>query len=410
MSSLTLTVWSAVDERLRAIWNSAVMARLRGAFLVLFGGVSLIAFATYNSGDPSLNTATSDPVRNAAGHFGATIADLSIQSLGLAAWPAGALMVYFGILRTFHPDPDQTRRILRLHSLWSVLFVLCLAAVLAPLMTSNDPAVARSLGGFWGLGVNGCLASVFAFMRLPAAPVFSSLVFAGLAIWGFNQTFSVRFDAYVKFATTGLNMMGAGLNGLAARRADTTAPAAKVKPPKVAKAPPTKTFVDDEVFAPDIEPVEPRIAASAARAPVAEPAVKPADDIKFEAPKVPKPSTRETAEAQPAFDFLRPGNFRLPELSILSKPKARSQAFDEESLRQNARMLESVLAEFGVRGVIDQIRPGPVVTLYELAPAAGVKGARVVALADDIARNMSARSCRVSVVQGRNAIGIELPN
>ncbi|MFN5618929.1 MAG: DNA translocase FtsK, partial [Brevundimonas sp.] len=72
--------------------------------------------------------------------------------------------------------------------------------------------------------------------------------------------------------------------------------------------------------------------------------------------------------------------------------------------------LEGVLQEFGVRGVIDQIRPGPVVTLYELVPAPGIKHGRVVALADDIARSMSARACRISVVQGRNAIGIELPN
>ena len=69
-----------------------------------------------------------------------------------------------------------------------------------------------------------------------------------------------------------------------------------------------------------------------------------------------------------------------------------------------------MLGEFGVKGQIDQIRPGPVVTLYELVPAAGVKHARVVALSDDIARSMSARACRVAVVQGRNAIGIELPN
>ncbi len=73
-------------------------------------------------------------------------------------------------------------------------------------------------------------------------------------------------------------------------------------------------------------------------------------------------------------------------------------------------MLEGVLAEFGVRGQIDQIRPGPVVTLYELVPAAGVKSARVVALCDDIARSMSVAACRVAWSPGRNAIGIELPN
>jgi S-DNA-T family DNA segregation ATPase FtsK/SpoIIIE len=120
-------------------------------------------------------------------------------------------------------------------------------------------------------------------------------------------------------------------------------------------------------------------------------------------------SDREQREIQPNLPFGEPG-FRLPELIMLTKPKPRASAIDEEALRQNAQLLENVLAEYGVRGQIDHIRPGPVVTLYELAPAAGVKSARVVALSDDIARSMSVAACRVSVVSGRNAIGIELPN
>jgi S-DNA-T family DNA segregation ATPase FtsK/SpoIIIE len=79
-------------------------------------------------------------------------------------------------------------------------------------------------------------------------------------------------------------------------------------------------------------------------------------------------------------------------------------------LEQNARMLEGVLDDFGVKGQIINVRPGPVVTLYELEPAPGIKSSRVISLADDIARSMSAISARVAVVQGRNAIGIELPN
>jgi S-DNA-T family DNA segregation ATPase FtsK/SpoIIIE len=139
----------------------------------------------------------------------------------------------------------------------------------------------------------------------------------------------------------------------------------------------------------------------------AEPGVGP----KVKPPKTaPKESPREQREAQSTFDFARPGGFLLPELSMLAKPKPRASQFDEGALRQNAQLLESVLAEFGVRGQVDQIRPGPVVTLYELVPAAGVKSARVVALSDDIARSMSVAACRVSVVPGRNAIGIELPN
>jgi S-DNA-T family DNA segregation ATPase FtsK/SpoIIIE len=146
---------------------------------------------------------------------------------------------------------------------------------------------------------------------------------------------------------------------------------------------------------------------SAAR-PAPAPAVVP--EPRVAAPKAAKTSKR-VDDDQGSFDFVRPeGAFDLPPLGMLAKPAKRAAAVDEEALKQNARMLEEVLAEFGVKGVIDQIRPGPVVTLYELAPAPGVKHGRVVALSDDIARSMSARACRISVVQGRNAIGIELPN
>ncbi len=101
----------------------------------------------------------------------------------------------------------------------------------------------------------------------------------------------------------------------------------------------------------------------------------------------------------------------LPPLSPLTKPPAaRPAAVDEEALAKNARMLEAVLDDYGVRGQIVQVRPGPVVTLYELEPAPGIKASRVIGLADDIARSMSAISVRVAVVPGRTVIGIELPN
>ncbi|HEX7885626.1 MAG TPA: DNA translocase FtsK, partial [Phenylobacterium sp.] len=140
-------------------------------------------------------------------------------------------------------------------------------------------------------------------------------------------------------------------------------------------------------------------------------AVADGPTLQVKAPKAaPKESAREQKEAQSTFAFAQDGGFQLPELGMLTKAPQRASQYDEGALRQNAQLLESVLAEFGVRGQVDQIRPGPVVTLYELVPAAGVKSARVVALADDIARSMSVASARVSVVPGRNAIGIELPN
>jgi DNA segregation ATPase FtsK/SpoIIIE, S-DNA-T family len=105
------------------------------------------------------------------------------------------------------------------------------------------------------------------------------------------------------------------------------------------------------------------------------------------------------------------GDYRLPSLDLLSPAKSGPVArLDESALSENARLLESVLQEFGVKGQIVKVRPGPVVTLYELEPAPGIKSSRVIGLADDIARSMSALSVRVAVIPGRNVIGIELPN
>ena len=106
-----------------------------------------------------------------------------------------------------------------------------------------------------------------------------------------------------------------------------------------------------------------------------------------------------------------PDFYQMPPIDHLAMPRGQEgPGLTREALEQNARLLEGVLEDFGIRGEIIAVRPGPVVTLYELEPAPGVKSSRVVGLADDIARSMSAVSARVAVVQGRNVIGIELPN
>ncbi|WP_299780317.1 DNA translocase FtsK [uncultured Roseobacter sp.] len=125
-----------------------------------------------------------------------------------------------------------------------------------------------------------------------------------------------------------------------------------------------------------------------------------------------QPSSRAQAEAQPklSFDDTHPG-FELPPLSLLENPiEVPRLHLSDEALEENARMLESVLDDYGVKGEIVAVRPGPVVTMYELEPAPGLKASRVIGLADDIARSMAALSARVSTVPGRSVIGIELPN
>jgi DNA segregation ATPase FtsK/SpoIIIE, S-DNA-T family len=136
----------------------------------------------------------------------------------------------------------------------------------------------------------------------------------------------------------------------------------------------------------------------------------PSPRVAAPAPR-PQPGVRAAREAQGSL-LDEPQGFELPPLSLLAPPKHKGPSPEHapERLEAMARRLEGVLADFGVKGDIINVRPGPVVTLYELEPAPGIKSSRVISLADDIARSMSAISARVAVVPGRNAIGIELPN
>jgi S-DNA-T family DNA segregation ATPase FtsK/SpoIIIE len=131
-------------------------------------------------------------------------------------------------------------------------------------------------------------------------------------------------------------------------------------------------------------------------------------------PVIRKPalSSKAVSDAQPRLRFEeREQAFELPPLNLLAAPgTVQRHTLSNEALEENARMLESVLDDYGVKGEIVSVRPGPVVTMYELEPAPGLKASRVIGLADDIARSMSALSARVSTVPGRTVIGIELPN
>lgn len=126
-----------------------------------------------------------------------------------------------------------------------------------------------------------------------------------------------------------------------------------------------------------------------------------------------KEGKRAELEREPtlALEPQKSAGFKLPALALLAvPPPERPELRDPRGMEQSARMLESVLDDFGVNGEIVAIHPGPVVTLFELEPAPGTKSSRVIGLADDIARSMSAISVRAAVVPGRNVIGIEIPN
>ena len=396
----------------RLAWAHPNTARLRGGLLAASGVAVALALATYDAADPSLNAASAQAPQNVLGAPGAVIADIGMQSLGLVAGLGALLMVMFGLSRALSAEPDATRRALRLRGLAAWAGLLALAALLA---WPAPPAIwplAKGLGGFWGHGLLAGAAGLLEFARIPAARPVAALLLGVLGLVGLGFAIGLRKVDAASMA-----------EGLAQRLA--SRPKVEIEPP----APPAPARAararraQREAGIPDaaLDPA-PAPASVGAPAPLRHDLEDAADDfdeaptpaaarLSIRKPKTPpKESPRESRENQGVFDFVRPDGFTLPELSMLAKPKPRAAAFDEGALRQNAQLLEGVLAEFGVRGQIDQIRPGPVVTLYELVPAPGVQSARVVALSDDIARSMSVAACRVAVVPGRNAIGIELPN
>jgi S-DNA-T family DNA segregation ATPase FtsK/SpoIIIE len=395
----------------RILWEAPFVVRFRGVLQALLATLLLIALISWNPADASLNAASSLPTTNWLGANGALFADLFMQSLGLAAWPAALLVIAFGLARAIGDAIQQRLKPSPIKALSATAGTLLLSGALAALAAPAAWPLAAGLGGLWGDALTGLTAQGLAALRIPGGRIIAGLLFLGGGLWLTGFAIGLRAMDFIDALHWGRSL-----------RAPAAPPPAAAKKPrasardKAARKPEVRTPapVTDAAVAPDQDADGPQTAyddlppwedepAPAARA--APRAVEP----RVAAVKAPKP--RKEDVDQQAFVFDRPeGAFDLPPLGILTKPAQRVGSVDEESLKQNAKMLEGVLQEFGVRGVIDQIRPGPVVTLYELVPAPGVKHGRVVALADDIARSMSARACRISVVQGRNAIGIELPN
>jgi S-DNA-T family DNA segregation ATPase FtsK/SpoIIIE len=364
-------------------------AELGGFALLLFSALFVAALLSYDAGDPSFNHATGKAPANWLGVPGAYLADMSLQTAGVAAALIVPLLVAWSWRLISHRG--FSRSWLRFGAA-PVAFVL--AAAFAALIP--NPAawpLSTGLGGvagdllFDGLvplakpaGGHLVLAAVLGVLTVVAAATAVGLT------WHEWRGFTVRsWRTAIRLwrAITYFSRLG---EALADRLTERRAAQVRIEP-QLESAPAANPI--PEAPAPQAGPA-PRIAKRRPRAPTGK---------------------RAAAEAQPALD-LTPGEFHLPPLGLLREASrvSRADPVNEDALEQNARLLEAVLADFGVRGEITRVRPGPVVTLYELEPARGTKTSRVIGLSDDIARSMSAVSVRVAVVPGRNAIGIEMPN
>ena len=408
------------------------MFELAGISLSTVIVVFALALASWQASDPSFNHATGTKPANWLGGFGAIVADELIQLLGLGVLAFLFIPLAWAAKLFQHTLIQQPRNSL-LYWLASSLAVSCLMACLP---SPSTWALASGLGGNTGeiivagllsvlsIGIKGFVAKTLVFAAALAACIFTipkALNFDLLASLDITRSLK-KSNPQVKKAKPQPreSFLASWYKSWAATKSK---PLASVKKRRIVDenapgdvlsrfAPLSlkKLHRDDEDETEIHLSDEPEFAAL-------EPEFE--DDVPFETDDsielpVTMPLAKTVAKSNIAPKLKNPKQkrFELPSLELLSEPKkvGRLPEFNKDFLEENARRLEGVLEDFGVRGQIINVRPGPVVTLYELEPAPGIKSSRVISLADDIARSMSAISARVAVVSGRNAIGIELPN
>src|SRR5579875_370518 len=380
------------------------------AFLAC-GAFLIAALTSHDPGDPSWNQAIDAPVRNLMGTDGARMSDLLLQWLGMGSWLLPLMLIDWAVRCI--GGRGLKRFWLKLVLMPPLLFAAALAISILPVPVSWP--LKPGLGGVVGkLSRDG-------FAHISVAPPLSAMAAAALVAL--------------------LLLYWIGLPALVTRRAETkkryVRPQTRFRAAEPDDDDEEDEIDDDAAAKPSLVararallPAWPRKAADDDEGSLSRERREPSlggfvddDDDAIEDIKLPparrsavavdlpkKPKKREQ-QRQTSLDLGHAGEHLLPQLELLDEvPPSRFAQISEEALQQNARLLESVLADYGIEGRIVKVRPGPVVALYELEPAPGIKASRIIGLADDIARSMSAISARVAVVPGRNVIGIELPS
>jgi S-DNA-T family DNA segregation ATPase FtsK/SpoIIIE len=372
-----------------------------GAFAV---GVFICgSVGSYAPTDPSWNAATALEVKNLFGSGGAVFADIARQLLGWSAWVAGLALMIGGAMRAVLIGAPKVRR-----WFFGALVIPLSAACFASWPVPTSWPMRAGLGGMVGDGLHSLAVMPFKALLLPMPALISGLILGALALMcAFAALGFRRGDARLLQAAAAKSSaraarkaqgMGGSFSGLFRRRQQREPDAAYSMRPTAFFAADTNSGGNDEA--------DPETLIKTKRA--------AQETVKDEAPAPSKPTFKREQKDTPANPKVSKSTSRakgkVPPIDLLQMPPERRNDVDEEALLTKANRLAEVLREFGVRGRIREVRPGPVVTLFEMEPAAGVKSARVISLADDVARSMSSVSARIAVVPGKNAIGIELPN
>ena len=415
MSMATIERVIPLVSQLPAAIREALVRRLRelsGLGLLALTGGAAAALATWSVQDPSFSHATSRPIHNIAGYTGAISADLLMQILGLGAIMLILPVAIWGWRMLTHRSID--REALRL-GCWMLCTVL--AAGFASCWPHGGAwPLPTGLGGVVGdalvrapavaFGPPGFVYSLVLGIFLGAATIATFLFASGIGAQPRDEDIAAIEEDDEPLAEDndgGSISLGRVVHAFMSAKARLAWLLAAAYRWLVSSGSPHQRPTSFDRHEPSLQS---GLGGRAA------PSIAPQDDEEYEEEDEEEPAARvprkKAAAKSPA---KRSEKWDFPALSMLAAPKATDrQPLSKAELESNSRRLESVLGDFGVRGEIAKAHPGPVVTLYELEPAPGIKSSRVIGLADDIARSMSALSARVAVVPGRNAIGIELPN
>ena len=405
----------AVESGLRRLMISSY-----GLLIATAACAAWASLATWSVHDPSLNNATRAAPRNLLGGWGAVVADLTIQSLGLAGIILFLPLAAWGWHLFFGTTPNRRR--LRLLA-WPASVIL-LAAALAALPQPKSWPLPNGLGGIFGDFFMAGAHVIGPFLPQPAVSFVAGIAFlvigTMLLLFACGTSTSRLVEFWAPRSGAASEWANASL-GAAMHFAIHTG--AKLK--RALRRPrdeDEEEFEEDEDEAWEEVGQEPdangRIEPSFGPAPFGEEfdGEDEEDDINAPGYRITRLDEKKQKKKKHTGLSRSPRTeepYEAPSLRLLQQQPRSSKSrsgISDEVLQENARELEGVLQDFGVKGEITNVRPGPVVTLYELEPAPGTKSSRVIGLADDIARSMSAVSTRVAVVPGRNAIGIELPN
>jgi DNA segregation ATPase FtsK/SpoIIIE, S-DNA-T family len=402
-----------------------------GFAIILLAGILGVALATWSVSDPSFNHATDAPVRNAFGVKGAIVADLVMQLIGVSSIALLAPLALIGWrILTHRPIPRRARQ-----SLYWLLGVACSAAVASLLPTTDRWPLPTGLGGVLGDALITLPKHYFSPLGITLCGILLLIaaILALTASAGFGSPFGDQSDE-CESATprnSAHEYFKAEYNSKTIRDAKSWMTfrsifGALISPfahfigifMKYAKRQSTHTYSnhlnnDDPLMRSQSQHGSDRVDQ------VHFPNNLPKAKLDTQRPSVNTSFNSQNSRfrddgvlprgiGKPLFN--NAGKYVAPAVSFLTTSKRTTTNITEESLEQNTRLLEGVLEDFSIKGDVISVHPGPVVTLYEFEPAPGIKSSRVIGLADDIARSMSAISARVAVVPGRNAIGIELPN